>query len=248
LLHPPFSRQSGPASAAKRAPAVTRFRSCSIERLRQSSACRRRRRLMVCTGLWTGCADTPQVLCAAWGQDCGNGGHASLSGAPACGYLLHPLCERNNFPSRDRARSPEVIHIGNLTSNVTCQGRRRACMAGRISPKDQRATAALPMVRVCVRYRPGGPPHPAALAGPASQANPPGRPGWTGSAGPLTNWPTRRGPRTERGRTAGAGMARAGMARRRAMPGRMALHGTSPLGWPGCGKWWRNSTPSSPGG
>src|SRR5712692_3142728 len=93
----------------------------STGRLGQSRGTRFRRLVVLCTCLWTACADTPQTLCAAWGQDCGNSLPLRRDRASACAYAIHHLCARKSCARHDDPQPPEVIHTGNLTSNVTCK-------------------------------------------------------------------------------------------------------------------------------
>jgi hypothetical protein len=92
-----------------------------------------RRRIALCTGLWTSCADTPTRLCAPWGYSCGNGPPIGYVKHSACIYAMHCLCVRKTPPPKDGPQRREVIHIRNLTSNVTCkrrqQGRERVPVA-----------------------------------------------------------------------------------------------------------------------
>src|SRR5258707_15884450 len=55
---------------------------------------------MLCTGLWTACADTPGDLCATWGLGCEH----RLDFAPRCHLtsqnFLHRLCMQESPPPR----------------------------------------------------------------------------------------------------------------------------------------------------
>src|SRR4029077_17936332 len=46
------------------------------------------------TAVWTRCADTPATLCAAWGQNCGNGGLSHRYGPVNRENAIHRLCGR----------------------------------------------------------------------------------------------------------------------------------------------------------
>ncbi len=199
----------------------------STGRLRQSRGTRFRRLLALCTWLWTACADTPPPLCAAWGQDCGNGDPVRQDAASACAYAFHRLCARKSLDLPGNPQPATVVHSGNLTSNVTCKPglpesrqphlaprcRSRATPACPAAPARQpgsavrqigrRGASGPPTVRVCVRLQASG---------------------WPGSARQSTSWrPT---------------------PWHRITPGRRAQ--AWKLGWPGSGPWWRNSIPSWP--
>src|SRR4029077_19439855 len=46
------------------------------------------------TAVWTRCADTPATLCAAWGQNCGNGDLSHRYGPVNRENKIHRLCGR----------------------------------------------------------------------------------------------------------------------------------------------------------
>jgi len=74
---------------------------------------------MLCTGLGKGCADTPALLCAAWGHRCGKLSGKPGKWLPACADVLPRLCIEDFRTLEKGRRKPLVIHTGNLTSNVT---------------------------------------------------------------------------------------------------------------------------------
>jgi hypothetical protein len=48
--------------------------------------------------VWTTCADTPTMLCAAWGKNCGDD-HLEASHARVIrGNVIHRLCEKKTSP------------------------------------------------------------------------------------------------------------------------------------------------------
>ena len=115
-----------------------------------------------------------------------------------------------------RPRWPEVIHIGNLTSNVRCQGSEGSVRRGHRGSRRKAGgpSAALPRVRVCVRIQ-------ASVAGyrPSGRVRR-GREIWTGSA---------QGDR--RAGRRGAAPDAAGAQELAGRPGR------------GLGRWWRTLDP-----
>jgi hypothetical protein len=134
-----------------------RIHACSIEQLGQSSATRAKRRVMLCTGLGTGCADTPALLCAAWGHGCGKLSPRPRKWPPGWENVLPRLCKEDFLTLEERIWQPLVIHTRNLTSNVTpelcrarakrpldppiCQARESSCdysssMCSKASPHE----------------------------------------------------------------------------------------------------------------
>lgn len=87
---------------------------------------------MLCTGLGTGCADTPALLCAAWGNCCGKPSGKPRKGPPAWEDVLPRLCIQDFLTLEGRACRPLVIHTRNLTSNVT----QELCRARAKRPAD----------------------------------------------------------------------------------------------------------------
>src|ERR1700722_11852395 len=79
---------------------------CCSREVRQFGGAPQRRPIIVCTGLWTACADTPPALCAAWGYSWGR----RCRPPPAhrhCLQLCHPpdVCGKNpggHFPWTQR--------------------------------------------------------------------------------------------------------------------------------------------------
>ena len=97
---------------------------------------------MLCTGPGTACADTPALLCAAWGHRCGK-----VSGEPGkwpSGWedVLPRLCIEEFLTLEERAQGTLVIHTRNLTSNVT----QELC---RTPGEAASRSADLPGTRVC---------------------------------------------------------------------------------------------------
>jgi hypothetical protein len=105
----------------------------------------------MCTPLWIACADTPFVLCAAWGQRWGHLWLLAGARSSACCYVLHRLCGRKTFALGGQPEQPEVIHTRRMTGAVPP---RRGRAAGTRAARRQPAQVIRP-IRLRAVGRPG---------------------------------------------------------------------------------------------
>lgn len=94
---------------------------------------------MLCTGLWTGCAETPNQLCATWGRGCGHRLNCSTSSLLTCDDSLHRLCAEEISLPWDTARP------GQSYPHERCDIRRwpRRPAGGRAAPQASGPTACM---------------------------------------------------------------------------------------------------------
>jgi hypothetical protein len=119
---------------------------------------------MVCTGLWTACADTPHALCATWGLACGYRRDYPLGRALTRPNFLHRLCAQETPPPPALHQRTRVIHTGDcdlLSRPVGRDSHNKGSalpFAGVVnvlrpmSSNARRAGSHQRMIRACVRH------------------------------------------------------------------------------------------------
>src|SRR6266851_6388375 len=180
---------------------------------------------MLCTGLWTACADTPGDLCATWGLSCEH----RLGFAPRCWLtsqnFRHRLCVQESpppgtllgthesYPHTNSGLSCLLAEINPAASEPANRADAASISFVGCLQKPRGATSPKRMIRSCVR--------------PPFSASP-------RSGRQLTSWPPKRG----RQRPAAARQAKA----------RPATRTRSSSASPSSGHNSRNSTPTWPDG